>query len=128
MKGMEVREFLVVVKGVIFLFRRFFRLLVSGFADLFLNLRFICFVGGSWILRFVGGFCFRIILSFRRFSVGGFRVRVLGFGRIILGGSEVFGGNGVGDWIKLKVGSFLKGEFRKESACRSLVRRWNDGL
>ena len=127
MKGMEARESSVVAKGATFLAGRSPRPLASGSGDSSPNPRFICLAGGSWTLRPVGGFCLRITSS-RRSSAGGSEARVLGSGRTTLGGSEASGGNGEGDWAKLKVGSPPKGESRKESACRRPVRRWNDGL
>lgn len=127
MKGMEAKESSVAAKGATFLPRRSPRPLASGSGDSSPNPRFICLAGGSWTLRPVGGFCLRTTSS-RRSSTGGSRARGLGSGRTALGGSEASGGNGAGDWAKLKVGSPPKGESRKDSACRRPVRRWNDGL
>ena len=111
MKGIEARESSVVAKGAIFLPRRSPRPVVSGSEDSSPNPRFICFAGGRWTLRPVGGFCLRTTSS-RRSSVGGSRARELGSGWTTLGGSEASGRNGAEDWAKLKVGSPPKDESR----------------
>lgn len=126
MKGMEARESSVAAKGATFLPRRPCTP-ASGSGDSPPSPRSICLAGGSWNLRPVGGFCLRTTSS-RRSSAGGSSARVLGSGRPTLSGSEASPGNGAEAWAKLKVGSPPKGESRKESAWRSPVRRWNDGL